>query len=164
MNAPAKVGIQLAWIATMIFLTAELRCSLDKAQPRRYLTSACIALFANACAISCVLPVLLKTTENLHGTRMLAFSALCLGCLIYIAYRLAAFTAFCNQPPKEDPVEAQADGEIPAEDPETPSQESPVETTQEIFDPITDTNTDPEQTQGKDDQQDGSQQQDPMAS
>ena len=138
MNAPDKVGLQLAWITTMLFLTAELRFSLGKAQPRRYLASACIALFANACAFSCAFPILFRTTDNLHGTRILAFCALCLGCCIYIGYRLSAFVTFCNQD-------------------QTPDIPAPVEEETIL-------SSDPEQTQGKDDQEDGCQQQDPMAS
>ncbi len=118
MNAPAKIALQLAFIATMVFLTAELRCTLDRAQPRRYLASACIALFANVCALAGAFSVLINPAQAVHGTRTLGFALLCLCNGIYIAYRLLTFCKFCNAP---------------------------------------------EQTQGKE-QQDGCQQQDPMAS
>ena len=119
MNAPAKIALQLAFIATMVFLTAEMRCLLYKAQPRRYLVSASIALFANACAITGAFQVLFNLQNDVHGTRILGFSLLCLCNGIYIAYRLITFCRYCN--------------------------------------PAT-----PEQLQGKE-QDDGCQQQDPMA-
>ncbi len=121
MNAPAKIALQLAFIATMLFLISELRYMLNRAQPRRYLATACIALFANACALAGACPVLAAPTQAVHGTRVLGFALLCLCNGVYIAYRLLTFCNHCN---------------IPAE---------------------------PDQTQGKE-QQDGCQQQDPMAS
>ena len=96
MNAPTKIALQLAFIVTMVFLTAELRCTIDRAQPRRYLASACIALFANTCAISGAFPVLFNPAEAVHGTRILGFAFLCLCNGIYIAYRLITFCKFCN--------------------------------------------------------------------
>ena len=131
MNAPAKLALQLAFVATMLFLTAELRCSLHRAQPRRYLTSACIALFANTCAITGAAPALLHPEQTVHSTRIIGFALLCLCNGIYVAYRLFSFSAFCNKP-------------VITDTPTTPDT--------------------PEQTQGKDDQEDGCEQQDPMAS
>ncbi len=124
MNAPAKLAFQLAFVATMLFLTAELRTLLDRAQPRRYLATACLALFANVCALAGAAPALLHPEQTMHSTRILGFALFCLCNGMYVAYRLFAFNAHCN---------AHA--------------------------PIT-----PEQTQGKDDQEDGCEQQDPMAS
>ena len=130
MNAPAKIGLQLAFIATMLYLVCELRWSLEKAQPRRYLTFACIALFANACASIPALAVSITNANTVHGMRIIGFALLCLCHCIYVGFRLIQFTRLCN----------------PAPSPEIPE--------------IT---PDPEQTQGKDDQ-DGCQQQDSMAS
>lgn len=121
MNAPAKIALQLAFIATMVFLTAELRYTIDRAQPRRYLASACVALFANVCALPGAFPVLLDLQNAVHGTRILGFALLCLCNGTYIAYRLLSFSKYCTLPAA------------------------------------------PEQTQGKE-QDDGCQQQDPMAS
>lgn len=98
MNAPAKIALQLAFIATMLFLISELRCTLDRAQPRRYLTVACIALFANTCALAGVSQVFLNPTQAVHGARILGFSLLCLCNGVYIAYRLITFCTFCNRP------------------------------------------------------------------
>ena len=130
MNAPAKLGLQLAFVATMLYLTAELRYLLDRAQPRRYLSSACLALFANTCALAGAFPALLNPTQTVHGVRILAFALLCLCNGAYIAYRLFSFSAHCQAPVTPD---------VPA----IPKM--------------------PEQT-GKDDQEDGCEQQDPMAS
>ena len=112
MNAPAKIALQLAFIATMLFLTAELRCTLDRAQPRRYLASACIALLANSCALTGASPVLINPTGVVHGTRILGFSLLCLCNGIYIAYRLLSFCKFCNSPakPEQTQEKEQQDG------------------------------------------------------
>lgn len=137
MNAPAKLALQLAFVATMLFLTAEMRYALHRAQPRRYLASACLGLFANTCALAGAFPVIISPAQAVHGTRILGFALLCLCNGVYIAYRLFAFTAYCNKPATPD--------------------------TPEISNP-TDTPDTPEQTQGKDDQEDGCEQQDPMAS
>ena len=112
MNAPVKIAMQLAFIATMVFLTAELRCSIDRAQPRRYLATACIALFANACALPGALPVLLDYQNAVHGTRILGFALLCLCNAIYIACRLLSFSKFCNPPaaPEQMQEKEQDDG------------------------------------------------------
>ena len=132
MNAPDKIGLQLAWIATMLFLTCELRVTLQKAQPRRYLASACVALFANACASIPVFTQIPDIVNVVHGARVMGYALLCLCNGVYIAGRLIQFSRYCNaQPIQNDP---------------TPEQ-----------DPV------PEQIQGKDDQN-GCQQQDPMAS
>lgn len=128
MNAPAKIGLQLAWIATMLFLTSEMRVTLEKSQPRRYLASACIALFANACASIPAFTMLPNIASVTHGARIMGYALFCLFNCIYIGGRLVQFTRCCNA--------------------------SPVSPDQ---DPI------PEQNQGKD-EQDGCQQQDPMAS
>ncbi|MBQ7379550.1 MAG: hypothetical protein IJW70_07745 [Clostridia bacterium] len=103
MNVPSKIGFQLAWIATMLFLTSELRCTLDKAQPRRYLASAGLALFANACACAPALYVLMHMTDSVHNTRILGFALLCLGNCIYIGYRLFQFASFCKSHVQPDP-------------------------------------------------------------
>lgn len=105
MNAPAKIGLQLAFIATMLYLTAELRYLIDKTQPRRYLASASLALFANVCAAAGAVPVLANPTEAVHGTRILGFTLLCLCNAIYIASGLFRFTAFCN--PRAIPEQTQ---------------------------------------------------------
>lgn len=112
MNAPAKIALQLAFIATMVFLTAELRCTLDRAQPRRYLASACIALFANACALSGAFSVVFNPESAVHGTRILGFSLLCLCNGIYIAYRLLSFSEFCapTAVPEQTQEKEQDDG------------------------------------------------------
>ncbi len=112
MNAPAKIALQLAFIATMLFLTAELRYTLDRAQPRRYLASACIALFANSCALAGAFPVLINPTGAVHGMRILGFSLLCLCNGIYIAFRLLSFSKFCNIPaePEQTQEKEQQDG------------------------------------------------------
>ncbi len=112
MNAPAKVALQLAFIATMVFLTAELRSMLNRAQPRRYLASACVALFANTCALAGAAPVLINPAEAVHGTRILGFALLCLCNGIYIAYRLITFCKFCNSPnvPEQMQGKEQEDG------------------------------------------------------
>ena len=128
MNAPAKLAMQLACVATMLFLTAELRALLNRHQPRRYLATACTALFANACALTGAAPALLYPDQAVHSTRILGLALLCLCNGMYVAYRLFAFSAHCNTP-------------APTDSPNTP-----------------------EQTQGKDDQEDGCEQQDPMAS
>ena len=130
MNAPVKIGLQLAFIASMLFLICELRCSLDKSQPRRYLAFAGIALLANACASIPALVSLIGHSDAIHSMRISGFALLCLCNCIYAACRLIQFTRFCN-------IAAQT--------------ASP-----DIF-------PDPEQMQGKDDQ-DGCQQQDSMAS
>ena len=98
MNAPVKIALQLAFIATMVFLTAEMRWVLDKAQPRRYLASASVALFANACAIAGAFPVFSDLAGAVHGTRILGLTLLCLCNGIYIACRLISFSKFCNAP------------------------------------------------------------------
>lgn len=113
MNAPAKIGLQLAWIATMLFLTSELRVTLEKSQPRRYLASACIALFANACASIPAFTMLPNITNVTHGARIMGYALFCLSNCIYIAGRLVQFTRCCNAPlasPEQDPVPEQTHG------------------------------------------------------
>ncbi len=112
MNAPAKISVQLAFIATMLFLTAELRYTLDRAQPRRYLASACIALFANSCAITGAFPAMINSADAVHGARIIGFSLLCLCNGIYIAYRLLSFCKYCNTPtePEQTQEKEQQDG------------------------------------------------------
>ena len=109
MNAPAKIALQLAFIATMVFLTAEMRLFLDKAQPRRYLASACIALFANVCTIPGAINVLTNPQNAVHGTRILGFSLLCLCNGIYIAYRLVTFCKHCTPATPEQLQEKERD-------------------------------------------------------
>ncbi|MBO5756488.1 MAG: hypothetical protein J6S28_02205 [Clostridia bacterium] len=109
MNAPAKIALQLAFIATMLYLTAELRYTLDRAQPRRFLTSSCIAIFANACALAGALPAITDPAGTVHGTRILALALLCLCNGIYIAHRLVTFCKSCNLP---DPTELTQEKEI----------------------------------------------------
>jgi hypothetical protein len=109
MNAPAKIALQLAFIATMLYLTAELRYTLDRAQPRRFLASSCIAIFANACALAGALPAITDPAGTVHGTRILALALLCLCNGIYIAHRLVTFCKSCNLP---DPTELTQEKEI----------------------------------------------------
>lgn len=142
MNAPIKIGLQLSWIATMLFVTSELRVTLDKAQPRRYLATACMALFANACAAIPTLPLLFGSTETVHRINIQGYVIMCLCNCIYIGWRLSQFTAFCQMPVQTD---------------------HPTETTNQENTPDAPVPPDPEQNQGKDDQ-DGCQQQDSMAS
>ena len=112
MNAPAKIAMQLAFIATMIFLTAELRYTIDRAQPRRYLASASVALFANVCALPGAFPVLLDFQNAVHGTRILGLALLCLCNGVYIAYRLLSFSRYCTLPavPEQTQGKEQDDG------------------------------------------------------
>ena len=117
MNAPAKIALQLAFIATMVFLTAEMRCTLDRAQPRRFLASACIALYANACALAGAFPILLNPETAVHGTRILGFALLCLCNGIYIAYRLLTFSKFCNSSIPEQTQEKEQDDGCQQQDP-----------------------------------------------
>ena len=102
MNAPAKVGMQLAWIATMLFLICELRMTLGKAQPRRYLAFVCIAFFANACAATPAFKLLTTTADPVHKTRLLGFALLCVCNCIYVGYRLIQFSAFCRASAQPD--------------------------------------------------------------
>jgi hypothetical protein len=105
MNAPAKIGLQLAWIATMLFIVCELRCTLGKAQPRRYLSTACIAVFANACACAPLFKYLIAADNASHKTRILGFVLFCACNCVYIAYRLFQFCALCTQSAQPDSTE-----------------------------------------------------------
>ena len=152
MNVPSKIGFQLAWIATMLFLTAELRVTLDKAQPRRYLASAGLALFANACACAPAVYVLTHMTDSVHDTRTLGFALLCLGNCVYIGFRLFTFASFCASRVPDDVLEVIEDVEY-AESTED-SKEPEITNKTEVTDSAdsSDLPDVPEQTQGKDDQ------------
>lgn len=114
MNAPAKIGMQLAWIATMLYLISELRVTLGKAQPRRYLSVASITLYANACA--CVpFFTTLPNADSIHSARIMGFALFCLCNCLYVGYRLIQFTSLCNAPaeppaPSDDPIPEQTNG------------------------------------------------------
>lgn len=115
MNTPAKISLQLAWIATMLFLISELRVTLEKSQPRRYLTVACIALFANACAAVPLFTTISDIRNIVHGARIMGFSLFCLCNCIYVGYRLIRFCQSCNATapspdPNADPIPEQTHG------------------------------------------------------
>jgi len=113
MNAPAKIALQLAWITTMLFLTSEMRVTLEKSQPRRYLASACIALFANACASIPAFTLLPSISSVTHGARIMGYALFCLFNCIYIGGRLVQFARCCNTfpaSPEQDPVPEQDQG------------------------------------------------------
>ena len=105
MNAPVKIGLQLAWIATMLFIISELRCTLNKAQPRRYLSTACIAVFANTCACAPLLKYLIAADNVSHKTRIFGYILFCACNCVYIAYRLFQFYALCT---KDTPTDSPA--------------------------------------------------------
>jgi len=95
MNAPAKIGMQMAWIATMLYLISELRVTLGKAQPRRYLSMASIALYANACACIPFFTSLPNAT-TVHSARIVGFALFCLCNCLYVGYRLIQFCHLCS--------------------------------------------------------------------
>lgn len=96
MNSPTKIGFQLAWITMMLFMTAELRFTVGTPQPRRYLASACIALYANAAASVPQAVYLFKDGTPSYAN--LAFALLSLGNCIYVACRLFQFSKYCMTP------------------------------------------------------------------
>lgn len=113
MNTPAKIGLQIAWIATMLFLVSELRVTLNKAQPRRYLAVSCIALFANACASIPLFTTIPNIETVVHGARMMGFSLFCLCNCIYVSCRLIQFCRLCNttaSTPDAAPIPEQSHG------------------------------------------------------
>lgn len=93
MNSPVKIAFQLAWIAMLLFMTAELRFTIDAAQPRRYLACACIALYANGAASIPHLVYLFKNQPVSYAD--LAYAVLCLGSCIYLICRMIQFSKFC---------------------------------------------------------------------
>ncbi len=107
MNSPVKIGFQLAWIAMMLFMTGEIRFTVGAAQPRRYLATACIALYANAVASIPQAVYLIK--GDLSSYADLAFAVLCLGNCIYVGCRLYQFAKCCTSPVPEasEQVDAQ---------------------------------------------------------
>lgn len=114
MNTPAKIGLQLAWIASMLFLISELRVTLEKSQPRRYLAVACIALFANACASVPLFSTIADIRNIVHGARIMGFSLFCLCNCLYVGCRLIQFTRHClatiSPDPDADPIPEQIHG------------------------------------------------------
>ncbi len=106
MNSPTKIGFQLAWITMMLFMTGEIRFTVSAPQPRRYLASACIALYANAVASIPLAVYLFKGGALSYAD--LAFAVLCLGNCIYVGCRLGQFTKFCATPIPEAPEPADA--------------------------------------------------------
>ena len=102
MNSPIKIGFQLAFITMMLFMTGEIRFTVDAAQPRRYLATACIALYANAVASIPQAVYLFKGDTSSYAN--LAFAVLCLGNCLYVGCRLYQFTKFCATPISEAPA------------------------------------------------------------
>ncbi len=105
MNSPIKTSFQLAWIATMLFMTAEIRCTIGTAQPRRYLACACIALYANAAASIPHLVYLFK--DSAPSYQNMAYAVLCFAFCIYLVCRLCQFSKFCNTQPVSEIADAQ---------------------------------------------------------